>query len=174
VTDSKKWLILTIPGYLDAKNFLEGRRKLVLQQAENAIANNVSDELNISVVQAALSSRDCAVDMMASLVKKTAMEAGLSPADIPLFAYGGNGPLLAAFVADKLNINRVYVSLSLGPVFSAFGTAIANVVHLYESSMDLNGDDHRQQINETLRTLKERACRDLHSEGFSAVPGDRQ
>ncbi len=154
-------------GYLDADNFLDGRRKLELQAAENAVANNVADKLDITVEQAALYSRDCAADMMASLVKKTAKEAGLALADLPLFAYGGNGPLLAAFVADKLDINQVYVSLSLGPVFSAFGTAIANVIHLYESGVGINGDDSREQIKRTLKSLKDRACRDLHSEGFN-------
>ncbi len=154
-------------GYLDADNFLDGRRKLELQAAENAVAKNVADKLKLTVEQAALRVRDCAADMMASLVKKTAREAGLTLAELPLFAYGGNGPLLAAFVADKLNLDQVYVSLALGPVFSAFGTAIANVVHVYESGIGVTGNDNRQQIKHSLQSLKDRACRDLHSEGFN-------
>jgi N-methylhydantoinase A/oxoprolinase/acetone carboxylase beta subunit len=68
---------------------------------------------------------------MADLVGSILAEARLKPEAVSLFAYGGNGPLFGALVSERLGIPDVVV-FGLSPVFSAFGSAISNVVHVYE------------------------------------------
>ena len=57
---------------------------------------------------------------MADLVGSIVAEAKLKAEAASLFAYGGNGPLFGALVAERLGIPDVVVFGS-SPVFSAFG-----------------------------------------------------
>ena len=153
-------------GYIDPEGFQGGQRKLDVDRARQAVTRHIADPLELSVEEAALIARDCTVEMITDLVKKVSNEAGVITDDLQMFAYGGNGPLFATFIADILDIKRVYVSFSLGPIFSAFGTAICNVAHVYEHGIQINGDDPATATRHILDLLRERACRDLEAEGF--------
>jgi len=157
---------LLVLGYLDPANFLGGRRALKVDLARAAIEKNVAKPLGVSVDVAALSIRDEAVAMMAELVGNTLHEAGLQARDTPLFAFGGNGPMFAAFVADKLGMPSAY-AFHLGPVFSAFGSAISDVVHGYERGVDLAWDGKAlAALAPMVDAMRTQADRDLRGEGF--------
>ncbi len=157
---------LLVLGYLDASNFLGGRRQLQADKARAAIEKNVAKPLSMSVEVAALSIRDEAVAMMAELLRATLAEAKLDAKATSLFSFGGNGPMFAAFVADKLGMPVAY-AFNLGPVFSAFGSAISDVVHVYErgASGTWNAADHEP----LLAGLQSQAARDLAGEGFDVA-----
>ena len=125
---------LLVLGYLNPDNFLGGRRKLNVQSASAAIDRHIGQPLGLSVDAAALAIRDEAVAMMAELIGNTLAEAKLAAADTALFCFGGNGPMFAAFVAAKLGMPVAY-AFDLGPVFSAFGSSISDVVHRYERGL---------------------------------------
>jgi N-methylhydantoinase A/oxoprolinase/acetone carboxylase beta subunit len=153
-------------GYLDPKNFMGGRRALKVELARDAIEKHVAKPLNVSVEVAALSIRDEAVAMMAELVGDTLAEAKLKAADTALFNFGGNGPMFAAFVAEKLGMPVAY-AFDLGPVFSAFGSSISDVVHTYERGLSLRWDGNvAAALVATLAELQTQAERDLRGEGF--------
>jgi N-methylhydantoinase A/oxoprolinase/acetone carboxylase beta subunit len=153
-------------GYLDPKNFLGGRRELDLNRARDVIKKRVADPLSIDVQRAALAIRDEAVAHMAELISATVEEAGLSPADCALFAYGGNGPMFGAFVAERLGIKAVH-AFNIGPVFSAFGSAISDVVHVYERGVGLPwAKAQGRPLIEAADTIYRQAIRDLDGEGF--------
>lgn len=157
---------LLILGYLDANSFLGGRRALKIDAAEKAIEVNVAKPLNISVEVAALAIRDEAVEMMAELVANTLAEAKLNPVETSLFAFGGNGPMFAALVAEKLSMPIAY-AFDLGPVFAAFGSAISDVVHNYERGVSAQWDENiESKISHTLGEMRLQADRDLRGEGF--------
>jgi N-methylhydantoinase A/oxoprolinase/acetone carboxylase beta subunit len=157
---------LLVLGYLDPANFLGGRRALKVELATAAIERNVAKPLGVSVDVAALSIRDEAVAMMAELVGNTLHEAKLQAKDTPLFAFGGNGPMFAAFVADKLGMPSAF-AFNLGPVFSAFGSAISDVVHGYERGVSLTWDGNAvAALAPTVDAMRTQADRDLHGEGF--------
>ena len=151
-------------GYLDASNFLGGRRHLQVSQARAAIEKNVAKPLALSVDLAALMIRDEAVAIMTELIRATLAEAKLDAQHTALFAFGGNGPMFAALLAEKLAMPVAYV-FDLGPVFSAFGSAISDVVHAYEhgTSELWNAATH----GATLAELHTQAVRDLRGEGFN-------
>ncbi len=157
---------LLVLGYLDPANFLGGRRALRTDLAAAAIENNVAKPLGVSVDVAALSIRDEAVSIMAELVGATLHEARLQSRDTPLFAFGGNGPMFAAFVADKLGMPCAF-AFNLGPVFSAFGSAISDVVHGYERGFSLDWNAAAQAaLTPAVTAMRTQAERDLRGEGF--------
>ncbi len=156
-------------GYVDPVSFLGGRRQLDVEQARAAIDEHVARSLNVSIEQAALAACDRAAEMLAALVTRTAAEAGIDTTALPLFAYGGNGPLVASFAAKLLSVESLYVSFALGPVFSAFGTAIGNVAHVYEQGVSASSErgSVAAQIPDVIAQLRAAALSDLESEGFA-------
>lgn len=157
---------LLVLGYLDPANFLGGRRALKAELARSTIEKNVAGPLGVSVDVAALAIRDEATAMMAELLTNLLDEAGVAAKDTPLFAFGGNGPMFAAFLAETLGMPCAY-AFDLGPVFSAFGSAISDVVHGYERGTDLKWDTNAvKALAPAVTALQTQAQRDLRGEGF--------
>jgi N-methylhydantoinase A/oxoprolinase/acetone carboxylase beta subunit len=157
---------LLLLGYLDPARFLGGRRTLSQDHAARAIEKNVAKPLGVSVEQAAILIRDEAVSMMAELVAATLAEAGLEPERTRLFGFGGNGPMFAAFVADRLGLEAAHV-FDFGPVFGAFGSSVSDVAHVYERGVGRVFDaDSQSGLLAAARRLHQQAVRDLEGEGF--------
>jgi N-methylhydantoinase A/oxoprolinase/acetone carboxylase beta subunit len=149
-------------GYLDPSRFLGGRRILDVTRAEEILTRQVAEPLGVTVEEAAALAADTAVGIVADLVASTVAKAGLDPADVTLFAFGGNGSMFAAPVAERLGISTARV-FGLGPVFAAFGSSVSDVVHVYERSLG-GGADARAAAAELLDSAR----RDLEAEGFDA------
>lgn len=157
---------LLLLGYLDADNFLGGRRRLSADHARRIIDKNIAKPLAVSVEQAALLIRDEAVTLMAELITATLAEAGLAPSQVAMFSFGGNGPMFGAFVAEKLGIGRAY-AFDFGPVFGAFGSSISDVAHVYERGVGLAWSAANEAaILAAAQRLYTQAVRDLQGEGF--------
>jgi N-methylhydantoinase A/oxoprolinase/acetone carboxylase beta subunit len=146
-------------GYLDAERFLGGRRKLDAAAARSAVERAISGPLKLSVARAAERVKDRAIQMVTALVGETVAAAGVK-ADA-LFAYGGNGPLFAPFLAERMEIATATVFFDLGAVFSAFGSEISDVVHLYFTTISSQGEREA-----AIQRLRGQAARDLRGEGF--------
>ncbi len=151
--------LLTL-GYLNPPDFLDGRRTLDVPAAQTALEQEIAGPASISVAEAALAARDLAAARIGELLEATAAGAGMPAPETTLAVYGGNGPLLGPFVADKLGIKRVYVPLRFGPVFGAFGTATCDVRHVYHRSVS------RLSGREGIEAMLASARRELHGEGF--------
>jgi N-methylhydantoinase A len=63
---------------------------------------------------------------MVSAIKEISIAKGHDPRDFALLAYGGAGPMHAAFIAEELEIPRVVVPWAAGN-FSAFGSLISDL-----------------------------------------------
>ena len=151
-------------GYLDPQRFLGGRRTLDSARAQEVLTKQLAEPLGTSVDDAARLVADTAVGIVADLVASALEKAGLDAASVTLFAYGGNGALFAAPVAERLGIPDARV-FGLGPVLSAFGSSVADVVHVYERSVAAG--ESADTAEEALRAT---AARDLEAEGFD--PGE--
>jgi acetophenone carboxylase len=84
-----------------------------------------------------------------------------------LFAYGGNGGLFGAGVAQNAGINRVLV-FSLGPVFSAFGSSVSDICHVYERPLaeaDIT-EAGLGRIRRAFEEIKAECAKDLLGEGI--------
>jgi N-methylhydantoinase A/oxoprolinase/acetone carboxylase beta subunit len=160
---------LLLLGYIDGNNFLGGRRQLDVEKSISVIEKHISNKLNISVKEAAIIIRDEAVSMMVELIQSILHEANIEASDTPLFAFGGNGPMFASLIAEKLGLPSAYV-FNLGPVFSAFGSAMSDVIHVYERGLGvgLNDTNNSNLLSEVASQLYGQASRDLKGEGFDA------
>jgi acetophenone carboxylase len=80
---------------------------------------------------------------------------------VTVYGFGGNGPLFATAVAERLGAATVRL-FGLGSVYSAYGSAISDVVHVYESA--LSG----AALHPVADRLTGEALRDLRGEGFDS------
>ena len=120
-------------GYLDPDRFLGGRFVLDRKAAAEAITRHVAEPLGIDVQTAAAGVFSIVNAKMADLVRKVTVERGHDPREFVLCAYGGLGPLHAPFYAQDLNAKAVIVPLGeLSSVFSAYGIAMADILHVHE------------------------------------------
>ena len=156
---------LLVLGYLDPAGFLGGRRRLDVEAARAALERRIAGPLGVSVDDAARRIAGAAVGTVAELVGSTLARAGIDPGEAVLFAYGGNGGLFAAPVAERLSIASARV-FGLGPVLSAFGSAVSDVVHVYERSLGVAAAPGRDAIVAAAGEMEAAGRRDLAGEGF--------
>lgn len=150
-------------GYLDPEAFLDGRRTLDVEAAREVLRRQVADPLGDPVAEVARRIVDAAFGIVAELVGSTLARAGVEPGEATLFAYGGNGGLFAAPVAERLGMATAHVFV-LSPVLSAFGSAVSDVVHVYERTVGVDASD--AAVDQAVTAMTETARRDLAGEGF--------
>jgi N-methylhydantoinase A len=106
---------------------LGGEIQLDPERARTAVGR-LASELGIDVARMADGIVKLAVVKMTGAIKEISVMRGHDPRAFTLFAYGGAGPLHAAFVAAELGMSRVVVPPMPGN-FSAFGLLVADVRH---------------------------------------------
>ena len=111
-------------GYLDAGSFLGGRMALDLGAARRAIEERLAKPLGLSVEEAAWGVHQVVNENMANAARMHAVERGRDPRALPLFAFGGAGPVHAAGVAAALGSPAVIAPPGAG-VLSARGFLVA-------------------------------------------------
>ena len=116
---------LLLIGLLDASRFAAGSFTLNTIDAETAAAT-LAAHLGIDTVELARSVHKIAVANVAQGVRLASIERGRDPRDHALCGYGGVGPLLAAHVAEELDIGRVVIPPAPA-VFSALGLCVADM-----------------------------------------------
>jgi N-methylhydantoinase A/oxoprolinase/acetone carboxylase beta subunit len=147
-------------GFVSPTAFLGGRRTLDVSRAFAALDKHVGSALGLSPEDAARAVVEAAWDAVAALARETAAEIGWLTDECTVYAYGGNGPLFVTAVADRIGA-RTARFFRFGSVFSAYGSAISDVVHVYESA--LADGDHLARVGGDLFA---EAQRDLRGEGF--------
>ena len=161
-----------ILGYLDAKNYAGGSIPLNPRRAVAAIEDTLCDDLDCSVVEAALMIREKVDDNMANGLFTELRARGYDPKDFTMLAYGGNGPLHCCGIARNLGIDRI-LAPPLSSVFSAVGAGNMHQLHIHEQSLymvlyDSNTrhifDDYAR-FNSIVAELKEMGTQDLLRQG---------
>ena len=163
ITDS-----LLILGLINPDNFLGGERTLDAERAVEAIEANVSKPLNLgSVKEAAKLIVDKSLDQLAQGFLHTFQEINNEPGpNYVLFAFGGNGSLFACLLAERLGINAVKV-FRFGSVFSALGSSMSDVIHVYEEFVEKKlADIGPEELRNTLMSMINNAEMDLKGERF--------
>jgi N-methylhydantoinase A len=112
-------------GYLPEAGLAGGSVALHSDLARAAV-QGVGERVGLSVEAAAGGIRAIAIATMVRAIKSVSTERGRAPRDFDLIAFGGNGPLFGADVADALGICTVVVPMRAG-VFSAMGLLAARV-----------------------------------------------
>jgi N-methylhydantoinase A len=152
-------------GLLNEDYFLGGRMKLKKQKAEQAIREKIAEPLGMKVIEAAAGIYDIVNGRMADLIRKKAISRGISVHDCVLFAFGAAGPVHAAAYASELGVRKLYV-FPTSPVFSAFGIAMADVVHTWMTTYRHVMPAEPEALNNTLAEVEERLYSLLEYEGF--------
>lgn len=160
-------------GLIDPEYFLGGTRRLDLEAARDAVDSYVARPLGLSIQQACHAVVDRAYEMVAGVITSAARELHTDLSDYALFAYGGNGGLFACGVAERAGIRNVYL-FALGPVFSAFGSSVSEIRHVYERSFHLPLRDgaNLAGLNAAIKEMQASGVRDLRGE--STNPDDAQ
>jgi N-methylhydantoinase A len=121
-------------GYLDAAGLAGGLLPLDTAAARAAIERDLATPLGSSVEAAAFGMLRLASATMMRAIRAVSVERGRDPRQFALLAFGGNGPLFAAWMANELGIGQVIVPPMPG-VFSAFGLLVANAEHHVTQSL---------------------------------------
>jgi N-methylhydantoinase A len=109
-------------GLIDAGNFLGGDMQLDKAATDHAM-QSLGDSLGTTGVQAARGIYRVVTEAMASAARSHATDRGVDYRGLPLFAFGGAGPLHACGVAELLQSSSVIVP-PRSSVLSAFGTLV--------------------------------------------------
>ncbi|GAA1961339.1 hydantoinase/oxoprolinase family protein [Amycolatopsis minnesotensis] len=127
-------------GYLDPGYFLGGAMSLDARAAREAIRTRIAVPLGVSVEQAAYGIHASVDEDMANAARVHAVERGKNPAELPMFAFGGAGPVHGAGVAKALGAPRVVAPPAAG-VMSALGFLTAPLAFDFVRSARSGVDD---------------------------------
>ena len=154
-------------GLINPDFFLGGTKSIDRELARRTIEDLVARPLAISPEQACRAIIDKAFEMVAAVIRSAQAELGLDLSKQILFAYGGNGGLFACQVAEKAGLGEVQV-FSLGPVFSAFGSSVSDICHVYERALPEPGisEDCVRDIRRIVEEMKAEGAQDLLGEGI--------
>ncbi|MEC7491188.1 MAG: hydantoinase/oxoprolinase family protein [Pseudomonadota bacterium] len=115
-------------GFLNPEHLVGGNLKLSSDKARRALTEKIATPLNLDILEAAWGIYQVTCGSMVRAVKAVSTYRGRDPRDFSLFAFGGNGPVVAAGIARLLDMNRVVVPPAPG-VFSAHGLLLSDVEH---------------------------------------------
>lgn len=154
-------------GLINPDYFLGGTKPIHLETARAVIQELVAQPLNLSLEEACRTVIGAALESVTNLIAQASMELGVSAAGHTLFAYGGNGGLIACGVAERAGLTNVYL-FSLGPVFSAFGSSVSDISHVYERALQISPDsgNSASELNRVLEEIRAESLRDLLGEGI--------
>jgi N-methylhydantoinase A len=120
-------------GYLDPKNYANGRISLNPRRARQAIEEHLCDELDLDVVATAKLIKRTVDANMANGISTELRTRGYEPKEFTILAYGGNGPLHACGIANALGVSRI-LAPPYSSTFSACGAGNVNQMHIHEMS----------------------------------------
>jgi len=117
-------------GYLNPGHLVGGAVTLNAEKARAVLSEKVAKPLGMSLEAAAHGAHLIAASNMIRAIKAVSSERGRDPRDYALVAFGGNGPIFAAGMAEATGISRVLIPPSAG-VFSSFGLLYAEVEYYF-------------------------------------------
>jgi acetophenone carboxylase len=154
-------------GLINPDYFLGGTKQIDLELARKAVHEQVAKPLGISLDEACRTTILAGFQCVGGTIAHASAELAKDFSGHTLFAYGGNGGLFACGVAEKCGLGQVYF-FSYGPVFSAFGSSVSDISHVYErplflSPMDDAGMEH---VRQAIEEMKKEGTKDLLGEGI--------
>ena len=155
-----------ILGYLNPNHLVGGAVKLNKEKAANVFKEKIAEPLGLSLEYGA---HLISASNMIRAIKAVSTERGRNPQNYSLFAFGGNGPLFAAGMADAIGIKQVIVPPSPG-LFSSFGLLYADVEHHYSRTFRrlLTAADP-EELTVAWEGLAKEAIDELNKEGFAGA-----
>jgi N-methylhydantoinase A len=161
ITDANVVLGYLNPGYLAG-----GTVRLDASLAWAAIANKIAGPMGMSVEAAAHGAHVIAASNMMRAIKAVSSERGTDPRDYALVAFGGNGPIFAATMAQALAMRTAIIPPSAG-VFSCFGLLASEVeCHYTRTRRVLLRQVSSADVSALFEGLEQEARARLAEDGF--------
>jgi N-methylhydantoinase A len=153
-------------GYLDADFFLGGKMRLDLGGAREALAR-VAGRLGMTVEQAAWGIHQIVNENMANAARAHLGERGKDPRRMPMYAFGGAGPVHGYRVAEILRLPALISPFGAG-VGSTFGLLSAPLAFDFVRSAYSRLDQQDWHLaNTLLDEMAEEGRRVLQGSGLS-------
>ncbi|MGD9614093.1 MAG: hydantoinase/oxoprolinase family protein [Alphaproteobacteria bacterium] len=153
-------------GYINPAHLVGGALKLDADRARAAIADRIARPLGMSVAEAAYGAHLIAASNMIRALKAVSSERGRDPREYALVAFGGNGPIFAAGMAEAMQMPLVLIPPSAG-VFSSFGLLYADVeYHFARTRKLLLRDAAPEELQAIVDALEAEARARLAADGF--------
>ena len=154
-------------GIINPQYFLGGSKPIDLELARKTIESLVAQPLKLNLDEACKIIIDRAFAAVAKMIADAQKELCADLSAHALFAYGGNGGLFGAGVAANAGLKRVLV-FSLGPVFSAFGSSVSDICHVYERPLSEAAitEAGLARIRRAFEEIKAECAKDLLGEGI--------
>ncbi len=146
-------------GRIPRAQKLAGSFTLDRGAAEDALAS-VADFFDLTAVELAEQALDVTHFVMAEAIRELTVERGLHPKDFAIVAFGGAGPLHAAFLAEELEVERVLIPADPG-VFSAWGMLQGDVRHDAVTTHYRRLDQPFVDLTEPIERLKDKVCHEM-------------
>lgn len=145
---------------------LAGRMKLSRDAAEKAV-QKIADKFDMTVVDAAYSMVKVANANMCDALRLISVMKGYDPRDFALVAFGGAGPLHAAYVARELEIPTVIIPRYPG-VHAALGCLLVDVRHdIFRTYLASSRNADLVSIEKEFEELETEAAAILEKEGMT-------
>ncbi|MBN6041221.1 hydantoinase/oxoprolinase family protein [Amycolatopsis sp. 195334CR] len=156
-------------GRVDPGSFAGGMA-LDLDAAHTAVAA-LAGQLGLDPVELASGICDVGNAKMAQAIRTLTVEHGREPGQFALLAFGGAGPMHAAFIAREIGITEVIVPRFPG-AFSAWGMLEADVRRDFTLQFFANGTElDPRALRTALDSLRDQALEALRDQG---IPDDRR
>jgi N-methylhydantoinase A len=157
-----------ILGYPNPSYLVGGAVRLHAEKSRQVFAEKIATPLGLSLAHAAYGAHQIAASNMMRAIRAVSTERGRDPRSYTLFAFGGNGPLFAAGMAEALQMQRIVVPPSPG-LFSSFGLLYADVEHHYSRTWRrLLRQVDPQELNAAWDRMTTEAVAQLTTDGFGA------
>ena len=158
-------------GYLDREALLGGELPVNAGAAQAAIAQDVAAPLGLGVEEAAAKIVEIVNASMAEALRIVSVERGHDPQEFALIAFGGAGPVHAAFLAEELGMPEVIVPPAPG-AFSALGLVATDLKRDYSRTFyaDL-GAVEPERIAAAFDAMAQEGAAMLEA---AKVPGERR
>ena len=156
-----------ILGYINPAYLVGGALKLNAKRAHSGFEETIAKPLGLTLEHAAYGAVQIAASNMMRAIRAVSTERGRDPREYALFAFGGNGPVFAATMAQALLMKRVVVPPSPG-LFSSFGLLYADVEHHYSRTFRrLLRQVDLKELNAVWDGMVAEATQQLAAEGFT-------
>ncbi len=154
-------------GHLNPRALAGGAVPVDATLAEQVIRRDVCRPLELELLDAAHGVLEIAAANMTRAVKAVSTYRGRDPRQFVLFAFGGNGPVVAAAIARELELPAVFVPPAPG-VFSAAGLLFSRVEREFtETVFKRVAQLDPAQIEATFRRLETRGNQVMEREGYA-------
>ncbi len=155
-------------GKLQAESFLGGKMKLDYDAAFNSLAQ-LSEHLNMTVLQLAEGIITLAEEHMAKALRAISVQRGYNPSQFTLCCFGGAGGMHVCSLAEKMGASRALVPARSG-VLSAYGMLTADKQRQFSKTHICLLEEIEQSLLETFFTeLEHLGFEELKQEAGNAA-----